>query len=160
MKISFRGLCCPRSIAYEVGVFRCCPMRESTKSSCKDNIPCNKVYIIKTLVFCIHILAVCMTAWSWSYIRWSSSFDLKTGCDRQPVGHNARGRWRPVRMMAHNFIPRCGNRWPLPYSTNQAMVSVSFETDRRVPWEKDFQILNKLWNKILARKIARKEIKI
>jgi hypothetical protein len=36
--------------------------RESRYSLlCKDNIPCNNVYIIKTLVFCIHILAVCMT---------------------------------------------------------------------------------------------------
>jgi hypothetical protein len=28
---------------------------------CKDNISCNNIYIIKILVFCIHILAVCMT---------------------------------------------------------------------------------------------------
>jgi hypothetical protein len=28
---------------------------------CKDNIPSNKVHIIKILVFCIRILAVCMT---------------------------------------------------------------------------------------------------
>jgi hypothetical protein len=27
---------------------------------CKDNISCNKVYIFKTLVFCIYILTVCM----------------------------------------------------------------------------------------------------
>jgi hypothetical protein len=48
---------------------------------CKDNISCNNVYIIKTLVFCIHILALCMTTWSCAYIRWASSFGLKTGCD-------------------------------------------------------------------------------
>jgi hypothetical protein len=48
---------------------------------CKDNISCNNVYIIKTLVFCIHILAVCMTTWSWTYIWWAYGFDLKTGCD-------------------------------------------------------------------------------
>jgi hypothetical protein len=48
---------------------------------CKDNISCNNVYIIKTLVFCIHILAICMTTWSWAYIRWASGFGLKTGCD-------------------------------------------------------------------------------
>jgi hypothetical protein len=48
---------------------------------CKDNISCNNVYIIKTLVFCIHILAVCMTTWSWAYIWWASGFGLKTWCD-------------------------------------------------------------------------------
>jgi hypothetical protein len=36
--------------------------RESRYSLlCKDNILYNKVYIIKALVFCVHILAVCMT---------------------------------------------------------------------------------------------------
>jgi hypothetical protein len=44
---------------------------------CKDNISCNNVYIIKTLVFCIHILAICMTNWSWAYIWWASGFGLK-----------------------------------------------------------------------------------
>jgi hypothetical protein len=28
---------------------------------CKDNISCNKTYIIKTLIFCVHILPVFMT---------------------------------------------------------------------------------------------------
>jgi hypothetical protein len=58
--------------------------RESRYSLlCKDNISCNNVYIIKTLVFCIHILAICMTTWSWAYIRWAYGFGLKTGCGRE-----------------------------------------------------------------------------
>jgi hypothetical protein len=41
--------------------------RESRYSLlCKDNFPCNNVYIIKTLVFCVYILVVCMTTWSWA----------------------------------------------------------------------------------------------
>jgi hypothetical protein len=51
---------------------------------CKDKILCNNVYIIKTLVFGIHILAVCMTTWSWAYIRWAYGFGLKTRCDKAP----------------------------------------------------------------------------
>jgi hypothetical protein len=80
MTISSRGLCCPRSIPCGVGVFRYCSTREPILSSCNNNILYNKVYIIKTLVFCIHILTVCMTTWSWAYIRWASGFDLKTEC--------------------------------------------------------------------------------
>jgi hypothetical protein len=44
---------------------------------------CNKFFfvirydIIKTLVFCAYILTVCMTTWSWTYIRWASGFGLK-----------------------------------------------------------------------------------
>jgi hypothetical protein len=58
--------------------------RESRYSLlCKDNISCNNIYLIKTLVFCIHILDVCMTTWSWAYIRWASGFGLKTGCDTE-----------------------------------------------------------------------------
>jgi hypothetical protein len=43
---------------------------------------CNKFFlirydIIKTLVFCVYILTVCMITWSWTYIRWASGFDLK-----------------------------------------------------------------------------------
>ncbi len=41
---------------------------------CKDNISCNNVYIIKTLVFCVHILIICMITWSWAYIWWASGF--------------------------------------------------------------------------------------
>jgi hypothetical protein len=52
---------------------------------CKDNISCNNVYIIKTLIFCIHILVVCITTWSWAYIWWASGFGLKTGCDTMPL---------------------------------------------------------------------------
>jgi hypothetical protein len=61
MKISSRSLRCPQSIA--CGDW-CVPqlLDESRYSLlCKDSISCNNVYIIKTLVFCIHILAVCMT---------------------------------------------------------------------------------------------------
>jgi hypothetical protein len=49
---------------------------------CKDNILCTNVYIIKTLVFCIHILVVCMITLSWAYIWWASGFGLKIRCDR------------------------------------------------------------------------------
>jgi hypothetical protein len=35
--------------------------RDGSSILCKDNISCNNVYIIKTLVFCVYILAVCMT---------------------------------------------------------------------------------------------------
>jgi hypothetical protein len=58
-------------------------VRQESRSSllCKDNISCNKVYILKTLVLCIHLLVICMTTWSWAYIRWASDFDFKTGCD-------------------------------------------------------------------------------
>jgi hypothetical protein len=51
----------------------------------KGNISCNNVYIIKTLVLCIHILAVCMTTSSWAYIQWVSGFGLKTGYDTNYV---------------------------------------------------------------------------
>jgi hypothetical protein len=33
MKILSRGLCCPQSIAYGVGLFCCCSTRESIQSS-------------------------------------------------------------------------------------------------------------------------------
>jgi hypothetical protein len=33
--------------------------------------------IIKTLVFCAYILTVCMTTWSFAYIRWASGFGVK-----------------------------------------------------------------------------------
>jgi hypothetical protein len=54
---------------------------------CKDNILCNNVYLINTSVFYIHILAVCMTTWSWAYIRCAPGFGLKTGCDKQVPPH-------------------------------------------------------------------------
>jgi hypothetical protein len=31
------------------------------------------------LVFCAYILTVCMTTWSWAYIRWASGLALKPG---------------------------------------------------------------------------------
>jgi hypothetical protein len=62
---------------------------------CKDNISCNNIYLIKTLVFCIHILAICMTTWSWAYIRWASGFCLKTGCE------SAQPKWLPYNLVTN-----------------------------------------------------------
>jgi hypothetical protein len=101
---------------------------------CKDNISCNNVYIIKTLIFCIHILVVCITTWSWAYIWWASGFGLKTGCDTMPLedpstaanshrtasprssplhwaatGHLHMDSITPVRSPLH-----CGAPWPGP----------------------------------------------
>jgi hypothetical protein len=61
---------CLWSIVCGVGVFHCCLTRESTYSSYKDNILCNKIYIIKSLIFCVYILIICITIWSWIFIRW------------------------------------------------------------------------------------------
>jgi hypothetical protein len=61
IKISSRSLCCPRSIACGVELFRCCSMRESIVFRVKTISLVIKVYIIKILDFCIHILVVCMS---------------------------------------------------------------------------------------------------
>jgi hypothetical protein len=59
MKISSRRLRCPQSIACGDWCFPL--LLDERVDICKDNILCNNVYKIKTLVFYIHILAVCMT---------------------------------------------------------------------------------------------------
>jgi hypothetical protein len=61
MKISSRSMHCPDRLPVGVGLFRCCSMRESIVFSVKTISLVIKVYIIKTLSFCIHILAICMT---------------------------------------------------------------------------------------------------
>jgi hypothetical protein len=86
MKISSRSLRCPRSIACGVGLFCCCSMSVDIVFRVKTISLVIKVYIIKTLGFCIHILVVCMATWSWAYIQWASGFDLKTRCDRGAHG--------------------------------------------------------------------------
>jgi hypothetical protein len=61
LKISSRSLHCPDRLP--VGLVCSAAARRESQYSllCKGNILCNNVYIIKTLVFCIHILAICMT---------------------------------------------------------------------------------------------------
>jgi hypothetical protein len=85
---------------------------------CKDNIPCNKVYIIKTSVFCIHILVIYMTTWSWAYIWWASGFDLNTDVTEWYQSHVDRRNASLVRRVLLLRIPR--SRPPLPPSTKAA----------------------------------------